>query len=173
MTWTAPAVERPERPGEAGERAALDAALEYQRHTLLFKCEGLTGEQLAARPLAPSRLSLQGLIRHMADAERWWFRRWFAGEEGLDGPFATDDDLDRDFEGGTPGSAEPDYATYLGELEHARAAVAGRSLDDTFVRPRGSTGDLRWLHLHLIEEYARHNGHADLLRECIDGRTGE
>jgi Protein of unknown function (DUF664) len=173
MTWTAPTVERPKRDGTAGERAALDAALDHQRRTLLFKCEGLTGEQLAARPLEPSRLSLLGLIRHMAHVERWWFRRRFNGEQGLDRLFATDDDLDRDFEGGTPQSAQADYATYLAEVEQVRALLAGRSLDETFTRPPGTTADLRWLYFHLIEEYARHNGHADLLREHLDGRTGE
>lgn len=165
---------RTERPFVADERAALDSALEYQRETLLWKCGGLTAQQLTLRPLAASKLSLLGIARHLADCERWWFRRHFAGQEGLTGYlFFTEENLEGDFDDGTPESAAGDLEVYRAEVAAARAAVRGRPLDDTFRRPHGEVADLRWLYFHLIEEYARHNGHADLLREHIDGRTGE
>jgi hypothetical protein len=172
VTWTAPEIERLERPGQGDERTTLESALDFQRQTLLWKCGGLRAEQLTLRPLPRSSLSLLGLVRHLAGVERWWFRRWFAGED-VDLLYSTDDDLDRDFDGGTAESAEADFATYAVEVELARAVAAGRSFEDTFRRPRGQEVNLRWLYLHVIEEYARHNGHADLLREHIDGRTGD
>ncbi len=86
--------------------------------------------------------------------------------------YYTDDDPELDFEGGTASSAESDYAVYIAEVERCRAVVAGRSLEETFLRRTGQLLNLRWLYLHLIEEYARHNGHADLLRQQIDGQVG-
>jgi Protein of unknown function (DUF664) len=157
----------------AGERAALEGWLEFHRNTLLGKCQGLTGEQLAQRAVPPSSLSLLGLVRHMTDVERAWFRIRAAGEPGLGQRYATDESPDADFDFAEPAGAEADLAAYLEECGLARAAMAGRSLDDTFFHQRyGHTLDLRWVYLHMIEEYARHNGHADLLRERIDGVTG-
>jgi uncharacterized damage-inducible protein DinB len=173
VTWTAPDQSRTDPPTVAGERAALEGWLDYHRSTLLAKCQGLTGEQLAERSVPPSSLSLLGLVRHMTDVERAWFRIRSAGEPGLGFRYQTDGFPDADFDFGEPSGAEADLTAYREECELARAAMVGRSLDDTFVDERdGTTYDVRWVYLHMIEEYARHNGHADLLRERIDGVTG-
>ena len=170
----APEVERPESPGVAPERDAVEGLLEYHRATLLWKCAGLTGEQLAQRSCPPSTLSLLGLVRHMAEVERSWFRRRVAGEDAprLFGEPRTDADfVDLD-----PARAAADFATYDEEVEAARRIAAGKDYDDTFVvlgHDREEPVDIRALMLHMIEEYARHNGHADLLREAVGGRTGD
>jgi hypothetical protein len=173
-TWTAPQVPRADPPLVASERESLDGWLDFHRSTLLTKCQGLTGEQLARRAVPPSTLSLLGLVRHLTDVERSWFRRRFAGETGLDFLYSNDEYPDGEFDLAAANGAEADFAAFTRECELARAAAAGRSLDETFVHDRdGSTIDLRWVYVHMIEEYARHNGHADLLREQIDGVTGE
>lgn len=161
-------------PLTAGEREMLRGFLDYHRATLAVKCDGLSDEDLRRRSMPPSTLSLLGLVRHMAEVERSWFRRRVAAQ---DAPRIYSDDTrpDADFDDVDAADPPADLATYSAEVEAARAAVAGRSLDDTLVgRRKGSelTLDLRWVYLHMIEEYARHNGHADLLRERIDGRTG-
>jgi hypothetical protein len=173
VTWTAPGTDRSDPPTVAGERQALESWLDYHRATLLFKCQGLTGEQLALRAAEPSSLSLLGLVRHMAEVERSWFRRRLAGQAGLGALFCSDQYPDGDFDLAQPADAEADFATFTAECDLAREAAAGRSLDDTFVHPHAGTIDLRWVYVHMIEEYARHNGHADLLRERIDGVTGD
>jgi uncharacterized damage-inducible protein DinB len=147
----------------------LQAFLDWHRATLLYKCAGLTGEQLAERTVPPSALSLLGLVRHMTKVERAWFRRRFAGEP-VDDPFG--EDKTADFERGDPARAAADYARLTEEFKLVDAAVANASLDDEFVH-NGESMSLRLIYLHLIEEYARHLGHADLLRERIDGATGE
>lgn len=174
MEWRAPEVARRVGPLEVlvgDERALADAWLELERQTLLWKCGGLTAEQLKSRVVEPSRLSLLGLVRHMAEVERDWFRTRFAGER----PgylYCTDDDLQAEFEV-DDADAEADYATYLGEVETVRRLVAGRALDERYLDPhRGAEMNLRWVYDCMLVEYARHNGHADLLRERIDGRTG-
>jgi uncharacterized damage-inducible protein DinB len=175
-TWTAPAVDRPQGPNVAEERAAVEGLLEYHRATLLWKCAGLTGEQLKTRAVPPSTMSPLGLVRHMADVERVWFRRRIAGEE-IPALYWSDASPDGDFDEVADADAAADFATYQAEVEAARAVMTGRGYDDTFVnRHRDGTEeviDLRALMLHMIEEYARHNGHADLLRECVDGTTGD
>jgi Protein of unknown function (DUF664) len=174
MTWTAPKITRTEPPTVAGERASLEAWLDYHRETLLFKCQGLTGEQLAERAVAPSSLSLLGLVRHMAEVERAWFRHRFAGQADLGYLYCSDEAPDGDFDFAEASGAEADFAAFTRECALARQAAEGRSLDDTFRHPRtDETIDLRWVYLHMIEEYARHNGHADILREQIDGVTGD
>jgi uncharacterized damage-inducible protein DinB len=174
MTWTAPEVSRTEPPTVAGERAALEGWLDFHRETLLLKCQGLTGEQLVKRAVAPSSLSLLGLVRHMAEVERSWFRRRLAGQAGLGFLYCSDEAPDGDFDFAGASEAEADFATFTRECELARQAAEGRSLDDTFWHAsREETIDLRWVYLHMIEEYARHNGHADFLREQIDGVTGD
>jgi len=170
-TWTAPAVERRDSV-PTGERTSLDHFLDWHRETLLHKCAGLTGEQLNSRPLPMTSLSLLGLIRHMALVERWWFRMRFFNDDSLEQIFTTEEDRDGDFNAGTAESAEADYAVYLEEADLARKAVAGHDLDEEF-QGRRQVMSLRWVYLHMIEEYARHLGHADLLREAIDGVTGE
>jgi hypothetical protein len=174
MTWTAPEITRTEPPTVAGERAALEAWLDYHRETLLLKCQGLTGEQLVKRAAAPSSLSLLGLVRHMAEVERAWFRRRLAGQAELGYLYCSDEAPDGDFDFAEASGAEADFTTFTRECELAGQAAAGRSLDDTFRHHhREETIDLRWVYLHMIEEYARHNGHADILREQIDGVTGD
>jgi SAM-dependent methyltransferase len=169
VTWKAPEVERSEGPLTGAERPMLQAFLDWQRETLLHKCAGLTGEQLAERSVPPSGLSLLGLVRHMTKVERAWFRQRFAGES-VGNPFG--EDKDADFERLDPARAAADYARLTEEFKLADAAVAHASLEDTFVH-NGETMSLRMIYLHMIEEYARHLGHADLLREQIDGATGE
>jgi uncharacterized damage-inducible protein DinB len=172
-TWAAPKVTRVEPSFESDERTSLEQWVDYHRATLLTKCAGLNAAQLRQRPVSPSRLSLLGLVRHMADVERWWFRMHGAQEDiGL---FFDSDWSGRDFEGVDEADAAADLAAFGKECEAARSAVAGRSLDDV-VQSRGDQPgqvNIRWIYVHMIEEYARHNGHADLLREAIDGVTGE
>ncbi len=169
VTWKAPDVERPDGPLTGPERPMLQVFLDWQRATLLHKCAGLTGAQLAERAIPPSGLSLLGLVRHMTKVERSWFRQRFAGEL-IDSPFGEDNQAD--FERVDPARAAADYARLTEEFKLADAAVANASLDETFTH-NNEVMSLRLIYLHMIEEYARHLGHADLLRERIDGATGE
>jgi hypothetical protein len=179
MTWTAPDVARVDPPYVADELTSLQSWLEFHRRTLLWKCSGLTGEQLAAQAVGPSSLSLLGLIRHMAKVERWWFRQHFAGRADLEHLYCTAQYPDGDFDLADGARAEHDFAVFAAECAAADDAAHGRSLDETFryqrVRRQHEVADidLRWVYQHMIEEYARHNGHADLLRERIDGATGQ
>ncbi len=173
MTWTAPEVTRIEPPNIAHERTALQGWLDYHRATLRWKCAGLTGEQLVRRPVAPSTLSLLGLVRHMTEVERGWFRRRFGAQTGLPALYFSDEQPDGDFDLTDPAGAETDFAAFTSECAAADEAASGHSLDETFASYGGETLDLRWIYLHMIEEYARHNGHADLIRELIDGVTGD
>jgi uncharacterized damage-inducible protein DinB len=173
MTWTAPQVRRVDEPTQGGERTMLEGWLDYHRQTLLMKCAGLTAKQLKQRSVEPSALSLLGLVRHMAEVERSWFRRRFAGQT-VGYLYVSDASPDDDFDALETADAEADFAAFASEVELAGQAVAGRSLDETFVHPRLQLEmNLRWVFGHMIEEYARHNGHADLLRERIDGVTGD
>jgi hypothetical protein len=159
-------------PLQADERATLTGFLDAQRATLALKCDGLTDKQLRERAVPPSALSLLGLVRHMAEVERNWFRPLLAGEEmaGLYAPGLNIEVAFRDVDQAGTGEA---FRIWRAECDHARALVAAApSLDVTGERG-GYTFTLRWVITHMIEEYARHNGHADLLRERIDGRTGE
>jgi len=150
----------------------LEAWLDFHRQTLLWKCSGLTAEQLRVRAVEPSNLSLLGLVRHMADVERIWFRSRFAGQD-VGWLFRSDSDPDGAFNDTDAADPEQDFATFVREVDLARAAARGRGLDETFIHPRRKTElNLRWVYVHMIEEYARHNGHADLLRERLDGMTG-
>ena len=171
--WRAPAVERADPGRIADERTALEQWLDYHRATLLMKCAGLTAEQLKQRAVTPSPLSLLGLVRHLTEVERWWFRL-HAGGEQLDFPYDPDQ-TGADFDDTVDADAEGNLLVYLEEIEAARTAVAGKELD-LVVPSCGNhperTRNIRWIYLHMIEEYARHNGHADLLREAIDGATG-
>ena len=171
MTWTAPEIHRTEPPYVADERTSLDEWLRFHRETLLWKCEGLTHEQLATRAVPPSSMSLLGLVRHMTDVERWWFRTNLGGEQ-VSGPFDPGNTgVDFDDLGSMP--AEQVWEAYRAECAAADAAAAGLPLDTTFEHGYHGAIDLRWLYVHMIEEYARHNGHADLLREVVDGTTGD
>lgn len=167
MTWTAPNVVRDEFPLDLPERQALEAFITWHRQTLLWKLSGLTGEQLATRSVPSSAMTLLGVVRHLAEVERHWWRNRVAGEDvrSLYDDDAEWTELD-------PDRAADDYQQLLEEWSAVDAVAARYDLDDTFDR-RGETWSIRTLYLHLIEEWARHNGHADLLREAMDGATGE
>ena len=164
---------RPEPTFLLGERDMLEAWLEFHRATLLLKCEGLSDEERKLRPVGTSKLSLHGLIRHMADVERGWFRRTLLREPELPALFydLRARDFDRQFDDVDDAAWEDDLATWRAECEASRQAAAAKQLDDTGLR-RGAEYSLRWIYVHMIEEYARHNGHADLIREMIDGAVG-
>jgi uncharacterized damage-inducible protein DinB len=153
------------------ERPMLEAWLEFHRITLLIKCEGLDDEGRKRRPVPTSLLSLHGLVRHMAEVERNWFRRVLL-EESV-GPIWFDPDVD-DSELVPLDDAdwEADLHQWLEECESSRRAAAAHQLDDVGLR-RGKPCTLRWIYVHMIEEYARHNGHADFLRELVDGSVGD
>src|SRR3954447_8758505 len=150
------------------ERAMLEEWLEYHRATLLMKCNGLDHAQLCARAIPPSSMSLLGLVRHMADVERHWFRRALGRDESP-WRYWSDEFPDGDFDSVDAAVAGEDLASFAEECAHSRAVSAGLDLDVT-----GVTGieDIRvvshrWVLVHMIEEYARHNGPADLLRGAI------
>ncbi|MEU8529926.1 MULTISPECIES: DinB family protein [Streptomyces] len=167
-------VERIEPPTIAGEREMLETWLDFHRATLATKCEGLDDAQLRTASAPPSNLTLFGLVRHMAEVERGWFRRVLVGEDA--GPiYYTEEDRDGDFHPGPEATFEEAYATWQAEIERARELAAGRELDEvgTGKHRSGEEFNLRWIYVHMIEEYARHNGHADLLREAVDGVTGD
>ena len=160
-------------PHEAGERETLTAFLDFQRATLAVKCAGLTAEQLRIQAVQPSNLSLLGLVRHMAEVERNWLRPVLAGAS-MATIFAPGLDWERAFADVTDADPDEALAAWEAECAHARELIAAApSLDVTGDRDGHGTFSLRWILVHLIEEYARHNGHADLLRERIDGATGQ
>jgi uncharacterized damage-inducible protein DinB len=173
-------LDRDRDPREGGprlgdEKTTLKEFLRFQRLTLEIKCEGLDAEQLARRSVEPSTMSLLGLVRHMADVERSWFRRRMAG---LDVPlrYSTPDDLDHDFDGAVADDAVVANAwrAWREEVAFAEKYVdRATDLGATGVDGDGEPISLREVLVHMVEEYARHNGHADLLRERIDGRIGQ
>jgi hypothetical protein len=171
QTWTVPVIERQPEPLVAGERAMLEGFLEWNRRSLLLKCAGLTGQQLALQPIPPSNLSLLGLIRHVTDVERNWFRRRFLGKD-LPRLYSRPDKPDAAFEELDPSQAPAAVEALLQEWNVIREEISGASLDDTFVSVRWGEMSLRWIYHHMTAEYAQHTGHADLLRERIDGKTG-
>jgi uncharacterized damage-inducible protein DinB len=168
---------RADPPPLGDERATLAGFLRWQRETLELKCSGLGVADLACRSAEPSTMSLLGLVRHLADVERGWFREFMAGQD-VRPQFSTDTDRDADFDG-----AVPDPAVVAGAWSAWRAEAAftdqfiaeAPSLDIVGKIPDAWRGpmSLRWVVVHVVEEYARHNGHADLLRERIDGRIGQ
>jgi uncharacterized damage-inducible protein DinB len=166
------ATDRAQPAQNAGERDMLNGWLEHHRGILVWKCAGLSDEQLRQRSAAPSSLSLLGLVRHMTNVERAWFRRVFLGED-LPSLYQGEDAAFNDVD--TADVAEA-FTAFEHECAAAREiAAAAADLDVPSKKPSERTGEpwsLRWIVTHMIEEYARHNGHADLLRERIDGVTG-
>ena len=159
-------------PFEADERTTLTGFLDFQRATLAVKCEGLTDDQLRQQAVPPSRLSLLGLVRHMAEVERNWFRPVLSGEP-MALYFGSGMDWEASFREVPTADVAEAFRIWRAECDHSRAlAAAAPSLDIRGFRHSGYVS-LRWVVTHLIEEYARHNGHADLLRERLDGSTGE
>jgi uncharacterized damage-inducible protein DinB len=161
------------KPGR-GEKAVLAEYLDRYRMTIELKCEGLTAEQLASRSVPPSTMSLLGLIGHLARVEHSWTRRVLEGQRDLPLLYRSDEDRDLDFNQAVADDqvVKDACATWHGEVEHARSVYADLDLDAT-VTAHGEEAEVRDIIVHLVEEYARHVGHADLLRECIDGRTGQ
>ncbi|MFN8077534.1 MAG: DinB family protein [Kineosporiaceae bacterium] len=166
-------VTRREPPETGAERELLESFLDYHRDTLLLKCEGLDAAGLKARATPPSALSLLGLVRHLTDVERYWFRMGVDGQRpGFLYWGESEDEPDTDFE---VEDADPaaDVAAYRAEVAAAREVAARHGLDETFTIGRRGPLSVRWVYVHMIEEYARHNGHADLLREAVDGTVGD
>ncbi len=156
------------------ERATLIEFLRGQRLTLQVKCADLDPEQLARRAVDPSTMSLLGLVRHMAEVERSWFRRRFAGQD-VPKRYQSESEPDGDFDGAVADQAVVDEAwtAWREEVAFAEQFVQDTDLDFVGQDSAGTPISLRELLVHMVEEYARHNGHADLLRERIDGRLGE
>jgi len=171
MTWTAPAPpDLADGPLVGDDRPILEGFLAWERNTLLLICAGLTGDQLAERSVQPSNLSLLGLVRHMAKVERVWFRQRAAGQDI--GPlYDASLGKDTDFDDLDPANSADDLARFQEECRLSDAAVADLPFDHTFAL-HDETYSLRLVYIHMIHEYSRHNGHADLLRERIDGTTG-
>ncbi len=170
--------ERPEPPPQPDERTALESFLDYFRATLRWKAEGLTDEQARTASVEPSIMSIAGLLRHMAEVERHWFQMYLRGD--------AEDRLfwhigpDADMEVPDDGTLDQCLALYDREVATSREIAAGYALDDLSALndlDRGLGFDwqpnLRWIMVHMIEEYARHCGHADLVRERIDGAVGD
>jgi len=160
----------------ADERASLEAWLEFHRATLLLKCEGLTPDQLVKASCPPSSLSMMGLVRHLTGVEPWFHD--FDGQPDMECEVFGDEDC---WEPKVE-HVERDFANYARSVERSRTAAAGRDLDDVIEMPYWVADgqpkemrptSLRWVYQHMIEEYARHNGHGDLIRERIDGSVGD
>lgn len=169
MVFTSP-VERATPNRVADERDALTQQLDFHRATLLGKLDGLDDEQLR-RPMTASGLSLLGLVKHLAETEHGWFVRIYGGLPEPD-LFASDGEPDADFRVGPEETADVVVGRYVRTCERARAMVAAGQLDDVVTTPWGAPVNLRSILAHLLQETARHNGHADLIREAIDGTTG-
>ncbi|MGH7704356.1 MAG: DinB family protein [Candidatus Dormibacteria bacterium] len=160
-----------EIPRQAQEKETLVAFLAWQRDTLALKCAGLTAEQLRGRSAPPSPISLLGLVCHMAEVERGWFRQTLAAES-LPDLYETAADEDRAFNGVDEFDVEEAFANWRTECQAGDGIIADRSLDAEAAQKSGREVSLRWILVHMVEEYSRHNGHADLIRERIDGAVG-
>jgi hypothetical protein len=180
MTQTFDQATRVEAPIRADEVTALRGFLDYHRNTFRWKCSGLTQQQLAQR-LPPSAMTLGGMMKHLALVEVGWFGKTLAGRPYPPLFDSVDWESDPDWEWRTAADDDPQELRTIYDDCVSRAdaaieeALARGGLDSESVEQSSSDGafNLRWIMLHLIEEYARHNGHADLIRESIDGETGE
>jgi hypothetical protein len=163
-------------PATRSERAQLEGWLDFHRDTLLTKCAGLSDEQLRTAPLPFTNLTLLGLLRHCIVVEEWWFQVTFAGTlSRSELSFNVATDREGDFANLTDTSVDDVAAAFIQTCERSRDIAADQDLLTLAHNPRPEEAgiiDLRWIHFHMIEEYARHNGHADLLRQAIDGQTG-
>lgn len=174
---TPPSSPLPSIPVRATEAETLEAFLDHHRVVLRRKAEGLEHDQLN-RALSPTTMTLAGMLKHLTFVEYWWYREVLLGEPAPE-PWASvdwDADNDWDWHAAAHDSPEELLASYDAACASARAAYAGRELDTVSVREsrrHGGAFSLRWIHVHMIEEYARHCGHADLLREAVDGVTGD
>ena len=163
---------RTEPSFQLGERAMLEGWLDFHRVTLLLKCEGLNDEQRKTRPVPTSILSLHGLVRHMAEVEMGWFQMCLLRQPDLARVWEQEGNPDAEIYPLDDADWEADLAVFHTACEASRQAAAGKSLDDTGEK-HGKPVSLRWIYTHMIEEYARHNGHADIIRELIDGSVGD
>lgn len=166
---------RPEPKDVGTERELLLGFLEFHRSTLELKCSGLTDEQLRSASAPPSNLTLLGLVRHMTDVERYWFRRRITGED-VSPVYWTDGAADGDFENLESVEVTTVMRRWRDECTRSREII--EAVDDLEALTHNVARDprtvsVRWVLIHMVEEYARHNGHADLIRERIDGATGE
>jgi uncharacterized damage-inducible protein DinB len=176
--WIAPEDDPRTAGNPVGEKATYREYLDNYRLTIEMKCDGLDADQLARRSVRPSTLSLLGLVRHLAQVENHWFQRVLQGRTDAPRLYKREDEPDWDFLGATPDAAvvKDAFATWKAEIAKANEwldvleeADLGREV------PLGDSDTVahRDVLVHVIEEYARHAGHADLLRECLDGRTGQ
>lgn len=165
---------RPKPPLMGAEREVLDYWVDLYRETVFLKIAGLDAEALAARPCPPSPLSLIGVVRHLTEVEGYWLRVVLMDEQDIPDYYCTRERPDGDFDDASAATAGADVAAYEAEIARTRAIAAAWVDLDGPVRGqrRGMPVNLRWILTHLAEEYARHLGHMDLLREAIDGRTG-
>lgn len=165
---------RQDGPMTGGERAVLDHWLDLYRGTVLLKIVGLDAQGLTRRSVPPSTMSLLGVVRHLTEVEAYWLRVVLLDEKDVPDYYCTAQRPDGDFDDITPETAAVDVAAYRAELAVTRANSAEWSDLDSPVRGlrKGKPVNLRWILVHLIEEYARHLGHMDLLREAVDGSTG-
>ncbi len=174
--WAAPGDDPRSSAGPAGELATIREYLSNYRLTLEMKCDGLAPEQLAARSVPPSTMSLLGLIRHMARVEHNWFHRSLQGHRDTPRLYWSAEEPDLDFDGAV---ADPEVVDDAFTVWREQIAAADRWLDAVgdlgalATTANGGQASIRDILVHMVEEYARHCGHADLLRECIDGRTGQ
>ena len=150
----------------------LTVWLEYQRSTLLWKCDSLQGPELVRQGIPPSSLSLLGLVRHMTYVEWNWFERVFVGSQ-TPPPISLEGDPDADFNDLCPSAALTDIDRFIRQCNVSRSIVENAEDLDCVAASPDQPVSLRWIMIHMIEEYARHNGHADLLREQVDGSVGE
>ncbi|MCX4744667.1 DinB family protein [Kitasatospora sp. NBC_01287] len=165
--------DRLDPPFAADEGTMLASWLDFHRKTLALKTAGLTGEQLKRRPVSPSTLTLLGLVRHLAEVEHYWYQVVLLGGEPTY-LYGTAEDPDFDFNGVADADPAEAFATWRQQIRLAEQAVGDLPLETVGKRlRRDDEVTLRWIQVHMIEEYARHNGHADLLREALDGVTGE
>jgi uncharacterized damage-inducible protein DinB len=174
--WAKPEDDPRVTSNPVGELPTIREYLSHYRLTLGMKCDELSPEQLAMRSVPPSTMSLLGLIRHMARVEHNWFYRSLKGHREVDRLFWSADDSDLDFNAAVadPAVVDDAFAVWKAQIAAADEWLDGPvDLDASVMTPRGEPTNVRDVLIHMVEEYARHCGHADLLRECIDGRTGQ
>jgi hypothetical protein len=174
-TWEPEGEDRRDYHSTRGERDTVLTYLRNYRAIFEMKLEGLDAEQLARRSVPPSTLSLLGLLRHLAQVEQHWNRRVLQGRADVTRLYWSEDDRDLDFNGAVPDEAvaAEGWESWRREVADADAWLAAEEDWGRLVPVHGEDTEVRDIAVHLVEEYARHVGHADLLRECIDGRTGQ
>ncbi|MDT4993353.1 MAG: hypothetical protein QOH97_3245 [Actinoplanes sp.] len=174
--WAQPDQDPRSASSPVGELATIRDYLSNYRHTLRMKCEGMSHGQLATRSVPPSTMSLLGLVRHLARVEHHWFVRCLQGHGDIPRLYSTGGRGDVDFDDAVPDPAvvQEAFGAWQDQITAADHWLDGiTDLGATVRMPNGEQASVREILVHLIEEYARHCGHADLLRECIDGRTGQ